>query len=197
MIFYCSLQKYKWPNWLFLIAPKLCKKCCSRIPQYSSCFSKCSSRMDLLQLFVICGAPFVRRMCLYVHIHLSEALLWNKIRCTFCKLGFQRKPVIVMLKSAVKQASGRLFWFPLSSWSFIWPIDTILCVCVAYIKRQFRIAIQVSVIKVKVAVAKIENEFSLKTVSLFWPIDTKLRTLSMWVAFITTLDRLFSSTQYL
>ena len=54
---------------------------------------------------------------------------------------------------------------------------------VAYIKRQLRIATQVSVIKVKVTVTKIEIQFPLNNFSLLWPIDTNL---AVWVAYITT-----------
>jgi len=41
--------------------------------------------------------------------------------------------------------------------------------------------IQVSVIKVKVTVTKIEIQFLLNSYSLLWPIDTKL---AVWVAYI-------------
>jgi len=41
--------------------------------------------------------------------------------------------------------------------SLLWPIDTKLAVWVADIKRQLRIATQVSVIKVKVTVTKNRN----------------------------------------
>ena len=44
--------------------------------------------------------------------------------------------------------------FPLNNFSLLWPIDTKLAVWVAYIKRQLRIATQLSVIKVKVTVTK-------------------------------------------
>jgi len=54
------------------------------------------------------------------------------------------------------------------------PIDTKLGAWVAYIKAQFWIAIQVSVIKVKVTVTKNINPVSLNSFSLLWPIDTKL-----------------------
>ena len=55
-----------------------------------------------------------------------------------------------MLKSAAGVRAGVNFWFPLNNLSLLWPIDTKLAVCVAYIKTQLRIAIQVSVIKVTV-----------------------------------------------
>jgi hypothetical protein len=44
--------------------------------------------------------------------------------------------------------------FSLNNLILFWPIDAKLGVWVAYIKRQLRIATQVSVIKVKVIVAK-------------------------------------------
>jgi len=47
--------------------------------------------------------------------------------------------------------------FPLNNFSLLWPIDTKLAVCVAYIKTQFGIATLVSVIKVKVTVTKNRN----------------------------------------
>jgi len=50
--------------------------------------------------------------------------------------------------------------FPLNNFSLLWPIDTKLAVCVAYIKTQFGIASQVSVMKVKVTVNKNRNSFS-------------------------------------
>ena len=50
--------------------------------------------------------------------------------------------------------AGVNFWFPVNNFSFLWPIDTKLAVWVAYIKTQLGIAIQVSVIKVKVTVTK-------------------------------------------
>ena len=65
----------------------------------------------------------------------------------------------------------------------LWPIDTKLAVWIAYIKRQLGIATQVSVIKVKVTVTKIEYQFPLNNLSLPWPIDTKL---AVWVAYIKT-----------
>jgi len=63
----------------------------------------------------------------------------------------------------------------------LWPIDTKLAVCVAYIKRQLGIATHVSVIKVKVTVTKKEIQFPINIFSLLWPIDTKL---AVWVAYI-------------
>ena len=50
--------------------------------------------------------------------------------------------------------------FPLNNFSLLWHIDTKLAVWVAYIKRQLRIATQVSVIKVKVTVTKNRNSIS-------------------------------------
>jgi len=64
--------------------------------------------------------------------------------------------------------------FPLNNFSLLWPIDTKLAVWVAYIKRKLGIATQVSKIKVKVTVTKIEIQFPLNNFSLLWPIDTKL-----------------------
>ena len=63
----------------------------------------------------------------------------------------------------------------------LWPIDTKLAVYVAYIKRQFGIATQASVVKVKVTVTKNRNLVSPNNFSLLWPIDTKL---AVWVAYI-------------
>ena len=63
----------------------------------------------------------------------------------------------------------------------LWPIDTKLAVRVEYIKTQLGIATQVSVIKVKVTVTKIETQFLLNNFSLLWLIDTKL---AVWVAYI-------------
>jgi len=63
----------------------------------------------------------------------------------------------------------------------IWPIDTKLTVWVAYIKTQLGIATQLSVIKVKTTVTKIEIQFSLNNFSLLWPIHTKL---GVWVVYI-------------
>jgi hypothetical protein len=54
-------------------------------------------------------------------------------------------------------------------------------VWVAYIKRQLGIATQVSAIKVKVTVSKIEIELRLNNLSLLGPIDTKH---NVWVAYI-------------
>ena len=65
----------------------------------------------------------------------------------------------------------------------LWPIDTKLAVWVAYIKTHLGIASQVSVIKVKVTVTKIEIQFPLNNFSLLRPIDTKL---AVWVAYIKT-----------
>jgi len=48
------------------------------------------------------------------------------------------------------------FWFPLNNFSLLWPIDTKHAVLVAYIMGQLGIANQMSVIKVKVTVTKIE-----------------------------------------
>ncbi len=50
--------------------------------------------------------------------------------------------------------------FLLNNLSLLWPIDAKLGVCVAYKKRQIGIATQVSVIKVKVTVAKNRNSVS-------------------------------------
>ena len=50
--------------------------------------------------------------------------------------------------------------FPLNNFSLRWPIDTNLAVCVAYIKTQLSIDIQVSVIKVKVTFTKNRNSVS-------------------------------------
>ena len=50
--------------------------------------------------------------------------------------------------------------------------------------RQLGIASQVSLIKVKVTVPKIEILFRLYNFSLLWPIDTKL---GVWVAYMKTL----------
>ena len=63
----------------------------------------------------------------------------------------------------------------------LWPIDTKLAVWVAYIKRQLGIATQVSMIKVKVTVAKNRIQFPLNYFSLLWPIETKL---GVWVDYI-------------
>ena len=65
----------------------------------------------------------------------------------------------------------------------LWHIDTKIAVWVAYIKTQLGIATQVSVIKVKATVTKIEILFLLNNLSLRWPIDTKL---GVWVAYIKT-----------
>jgi hypothetical protein len=53
--------------------------------------------------------------------------------------------------------SGVNFLFPLNNLSLPRPIDAKLSLWVAYIKRKLGIAIQVSVIKVKVTVAKNRN----------------------------------------
>ena len=50
--------------------------------------------------------------------------------------------------------------FLLNNLSLLWPIDPKLDIWVAYIKRQLGIATQVSVIKVKVTVAKNRNSVS-------------------------------------
>ena len=63
--------------------------------------------------------------------------------------------------------------FLLNNFSLLWPIDTKCGVWVAYIKTQFRIATQGSVIKVKVTVIKKIFSFLLNNFGLFWPIDTK------------------------
>jgi len=73
--------------------------------------------------------------------------------------------------------------FPLNNFSLLLPIDTKLAVWVGYIKTLLGIATQVSVIKVKVTVTKIEILFSLNNFSLLWPFDTKL---AVWVAYIKT-----------
>jgi len=70
-----------------------------------------------------------------------------------------------------------------NNFSLPWPIDTKAIVWVAYIKTQLWIATQMSVIKVKVTVTKIEIQFLLNNFSLLWPIDTKL---GVWVAYIKT-----------
>ena len=78
-----------------------------------------------------------------------------------------------MLKLATGGRAVVNFWFPLNSFSLLWPIDTILAVWVAYIKRQLGIATQMSVIKVKVTVIK-NRKFCLITLVCLGPIDTKL-----------------------
>jgi len=50
--------------------------------------------------------------------------------------------------------------FPLNNFSLLWPIDTKLAVCVAYIKTQLEIATQMYVIKVKITVIKYRNSVS-------------------------------------
>jgi len=47
--------------------------------------------------------------------------------------------------------------FPLNNLSFLWQSDARHGMYIAYIKRQLGIATQIAVIKVKVTVAKIEN----------------------------------------
>jgi len=61
-----------------------------------------------------------------------------------------------MLKSA---AGRRQLWFLLNNLSLLWPIVN-LGVWVAFIKMQLGIATQVSVMKVKVTVAKYRNSVS-------------------------------------
>jgi len=79
---------------------------------------------------------------------------------SFINQVFNENRVIVMLKSAAGGRAGVNFWFPFNNFSMLWPIDTKLAVWVAYIKRQLRIATQVSVIKVKVTVTKNRNSVS-------------------------------------
>jgi len=50
--------------------------------------------------------------------------------------------------------------FTLNNLNLLWPIDTKLAVCVAYIKTQLGIATYVSMIKVKVTVTKNRNSVS-------------------------------------
>ena len=77
-----------------------------------------------------------------------------------------------MLKSAAGGRVGGLgragvnFWFPVNNLSLLWPIDAKLDVWVAYSKRQVFIDLQMSVIKVKVIVAKKEMLFPLNNLSL-------------------------------
>jgi len=73
---------------------------------------------------------------------------------------FNENRVIVMLKSAAGGRACVNFWFPFNNFSLLWTIDTKLAVWVAYIKRQLRIATQVSVTKVKVTVTKNRNSVS-------------------------------------
>jgi len=68
------------------------------------------------------------------------------------------------------------FGIPLINLSFLLPNDGRLGVWVAYIKRQLGIATQVSVIKVKVTVAKNRKSFS-----ALWLIHARL---SLWEAYI-------------
>ena len=69
--------------------------------------------------------------------------------------------------------------FPLKNLIFLWPIDTKLGVWVAYVKRQFEIATQVSVIEVKVSVTK--NQFLFYNLNYLWPIGTRH---GFWVPYI-------------
>jgi len=66
----------------------------------------------------------------------------------------------VMLKSGAGGRAGVNFWFLLKNLCLLWPIVTKLAVWVANIKTQLRIAIQVSVIKVKVTVTKYRDSVS-------------------------------------
>jgi len=100
---------------------------------------------------------------------------------------FSTKILVIRLVNGWR-AGGRILngvklWFPLNTFSLLWPFDTKLAVCVACIKRKFGIATKVSVIKVKVTVSKIEIQFPLNNFSLLWPINTKL---AVWVAYINT-----------
>jgi len=58
------------------------------------------------------------------------------------------------------KSAGMNYWFPVNIMSLLWPIYVKFIIYVAYIKRKLRIAIQVSVIKVKVAVAKNRKSYS-------------------------------------
>jgi hypothetical protein len=74
--------------------------------------------------------------------------------------------------------------FSLNNFSLLWPIDTKLCVTVAYMKTQLEIATQVSVIKVNVTVAKIINEpchdkTNVMRLQPAW-IQTSLRIRAVW-----------------
>jgi hypothetical protein len=69
--------------------------------------------------------------------------------------------------------------FLLNNLSLLWPIDARHGVWVAYIKRQLGITTQMSMIKVKVTVAKNRIQFLLNNLCLLWPIDAKL---GVWVA---------------
>jgi hypothetical protein len=60
----------------------------------------------------------------------------------------------------------------LNNLSLLWPIDFKLGICVTYIKMQLGIDNQVSLIKVKITVAKNRNSVSLS-------IDSKI---GVWVA---------------
>jgi hypothetical protein len=75
--------------------------------------------------------------------------------------------------------------FPLNKLILLWPIGTKISVWVAFIKRQLRITIQTSVIKVNVN--EIEIQFPSNYFSLLRPIDTKL---GVMVACIKTLPGL-------
>jgi len=55
--------------------------------------------------------------------------------------------------------------FPVKYLSLHGPIDALYSILVAYIKKQLEIATQVSVINVKVTVAKIGNPFPLYNLS--------------------------------
>jgi len=63
-----------------------------------------------------------------------------------------------MLKSVGRHAG--VFWFPNDNLSLLWPIDTKLGVWVADVKRQLGIVTQVSVVKVKVTLAKNRKSIS-------------------------------------
>jgi len=66
--------------------------------------------------------------------------------------------------------------------SLLWPIDTKLGVfLVAYSMRQLEIATQMSVIEVKVIVAKIEFQFPLNNLSLHRPMACKLSLLVVYI----------------
>jgi hypothetical protein len=64
-----------------------------------------------------------------------------------------------MIKVKVTVAKNRIP-FLLNNLSLLWPIDAKLGVWVVYKKRQLGIANQVSVVKVKVTVAKNRNSVS-------------------------------------
>ena len=65
--------------------------------------------------------------------------------------------------------------------SLLWPNDTKLGVLVAYFMRQLEIATQMSVIEVKVIVAKIEFQFPLNNLSLYRPMASKLSLLVVYI----------------